>query len=1078
MMKKLISQLTLLVLMAAGLGVKAQTEDPFVRFPALNPDGTEVAFEYQGDIWKVDAGGGLAYRLTVHEGYDAWPQWSPDGQQIAFSGRRYGNYDVFVTGKDGGFPKRLTYHSANDLVSGWTPDREILFTTRRTYAEVEWEQEIYEVSADGGTPFRLMDAMGYMPEMSPDGKYIAFVKGACKIEREDYRGPANKNIWLYNIKNDSYTQLTDFDGNDFLPRWSGNNTLYYISPKSGRYNIYRLSLDDSGKVQQQDQLTDYADDGIRYFSVSRNGNMLAFEKQTGIYLMNTSGGGAEKLNISISADYVFDPVEYKTFSKDISEYSISPNGKYTAFVIRGEVFVTQTNDKSKTVSITDSPWRDRDVAWLNDSVLLFTSDREGQYELYLAMSSDDSQPDLFKTLKRKLVRLTNTPQEEMNPVVSPDGKKIAYQQGYGKMIVAEVSDKLRLTHPVVLHEGWATPSGVAWSPDNRWVAYSLVDLDGNDEIYIQAADNSQGPVNVSMHPRGDYSPCWSKDGSKLGFISVRNNGDSDLWFAWLKKADWEKTQQDWEEMDDTDQTKAKGENKKAKEDAEPEPMQIDLDGIYERLVQVTSLPGNESDLVISDDGETFFFVTNRNSRQSFRAESDLYSIKWNGKDMKALTHNNSRPYAVSMAPDGKQLYMLRSGGRLYGMNIKTDKMEPVAFSAHMRIDYAAERKQIFEEAWRSLNERFYDPNFHGQDWKALKKKYEPWAMKASTYYDFRDITNFMLGQLNASHMDLRGGHGRYETESERTGRLGIEVKPVKNGVEVTDVVIETPADKTASKLNAGDVIRGVDGQQIDNSVNFWSLFTDAAGREMLLQVEDPAGAVREVVIRPVASIGRDLYNDWVESRKKLTDRYSNGRLGYIHIQGMNWSSFERFERELAASGQGKEGIVIDVRYNGGGWTTDYLMAVLNVDQHAYCVPRGAADNLQKEHKEFRKHYPFGERLPFYAWNRPSVALCNSNSYSNAEIFSHAYKTLGLGTLVGTPTFGAVISTGANGLLDNSYIRLPFRAWYVEATDENMEHGPAVPDIIVHNAPGSRAKDTDAQLKKAVEVLLKQIDSQQ
>jgi C-terminal processing protease CtpA/Prc len=348
-------------------------------------------------------------------------------------------------------------------------------------------------------------------------------------------------------------------------------------------------------------------------------------------------------------------------------------------------------------------------------------------------------------------------------------------------------------------------------------------------------------------------------------------------------------------------------------------------------------------------------------------------------------------------------------------------------------------------------------------------------MKASTYYDFRDITNFMLGHLNASHMDIRGGSGRYQTQKVTTGRLGIEVKSVKNGVEVSDVIFNSPADKSVSKINVGDIIISVNGIELGDQVNFWALLNHEVGNQVLLEVKNNSGELREVVIRPVASLSNELYDDWVEQRRKLTDEYSNGRLGYLHIRGMNWTSFERFERELAAAGDGKEGIVIDVRYNGGGWTTDYLMTVLNTPQHAYCVPRGAASNLEKEHKAFRDDYPFGERLPYYAWNKPSIAMCNESSYSNAEIFSHAYKTLDVGTLVGMPTFGAVISTGANGLLDGSYVRIPFRAWYVKATDENMELGPAVPDIIIDNAPDSKSKGRDEQLKKSVEELLKAMD---
>lgn len=256
--------------------------------------------------------------------------------------------------------------------------------------------------------------------------------------------------------------------------------------------------------------------------------------------------------------------------------------------------------------------------------------------------------------------------------------------------------------------------------------------------------------------------------------------------------------------------------------------------------------------------------------------------------------------------------------------------------------------------------------------------------------------------------------------------------------------------------------------------NFYNLFADKSDIRTVVGVKNPKGETREVVIRPVRSLSNELYEEWVRERQKLTEKYSNGKLGYIHIQGMNWRSFERFERELAASGEGKEGLVIDVRFNGGGWTTDYLMAILTTRQHAYTVPRDATDDLEKNQKSFSDYYPYGERLPFPVWTKPSIALCNANSYSNAEIFSHAYKTLGLGTLVGQPTFGAVISTGGAALVDGSFVRLPFRGWYVKGSGMNMENNGAVPDVIVGNSPDAKAKNEDEQLQKSVEILLKQI----
>ena len=295
-------------------------------------------------------------------------------------------------------------------------------------------------------------------------------------------------------------------------------------------------------------------------------------------------------------------------------------------------------------------------------------------------------------------------------------------------------------------------------------------------------------------------------------------------------------------------------------------------------------------------------------------------------------------------------------------------------------------------------------------------------------------------------------------------------------MEIIHIIPNSPADKIESKLNVGDVINAVDGSIVNVNMNFNSLLINKNDKRTLLDVTDKSGKQREVVIRPASNLRSELYDGWVEEHRKLTDKYSNGRLGYIHIQGMNWPSFERFERELTASGLGKEGIVIDVRFNGGGWTTDYLMTVLTYRQHAYTIPRGAAKNLAKEQKKFINHYPLGERLPFAAWTKPSIAMCNSCSYSNAEIFSHAYKTLGIGKLVGEPTFGAVISTGGRRLIDGSFVRLPFRGWYVKATEKNMEWGPAVPDLVVEESPDARAKNKDEQLKAAVDLLINDIDS--
>lgn len=1048
----------------------SQNSDALLRYPAISPNGSIISFSFQGDIWTVPTTGGKASRLTIHEAYESNPVFSPDGKQIAFSGARYGNNDIFVMPTEGGVPKRLTYHSNADNVSSWSATGNILFSTSREFHKIERPLEVYSIASTGGTEVRVLDALGYDPIQSPDGRFLAITRGDINpIFREDYRGPSNRDIWLYDSKSKTYSKITSFDTNDILPRWGDSRTLYFLSTNSGRNNVYKLKLDESGKpVGVPEQLTDFKDHSIRYYSIAADGKSIVFERDKSIYLMSTETKGVQKVQVQITADLRFDPIENKTVTNGVNEFEVSPNGKLLALAVRGEVYVKEANkEKNMTTNLSGHAYRDMNVVWLNDSIVLFTSDREdNNFDIYMAKSSEKQQPNIFKALKHQVTRITKSSQDESSLYVSGDGKKIAYVRGRGTLLVSDISPDGKLSNEKILLDGWAGPSGIRWSPDNKWLAYALEDLYFNEEVFIHAADNSSKPVNVSMHPRNDGQPYWSADGSKLGFISARNNRNNDVWFVWLKKEDWEKSRQDWEEASDD-----KPEKPADKKEEKNKLVKIDFEDIHERVVQVTSFPGSESNLAISKDGETFFY-TGSSSTANGR---DLYSIKWNGKDLKEHTKGGSNPSATVMDREGKYLYYLRSGGSINRLDVKSDKSEGLPYSVKQRIDYAAERNQIFEEAWRTLRDGFYDPQFHGKDWNALRTKYKELCVIASTNEDFRDMFNYLLGELNSSHMALSTPQ-QAETQRDATGMLGAELTPVKEGMKVIRVIPNSPVDKAASRLSVNDVITSVDGIPYNNANNFYDALNTKVNERTLLNVRGVDNKEREVVVRPTNSIRQLLYEEWVDERKKLVDKFSKGRLGYIHIQAMNMSSFEVFERELQAAGYGKDGLIVDVRYNGGGSTTDYLMAVLNYKQHAYTIPRGASDNLERDKSKFREYYPTGERLIFSAWMKPSIALCNEGSYSNAEIFSHAYKTLGIGKLVGVPTNGSVISTGGRPLLDGSFVRLPFRGWYTKATDKNQELGPAVPDIIVNNSIDWLVKGTDDQLKTAAEELLKQIDN--
>ncbi|WNW03016.1 S41 family peptidase [Tenacibaculum sp. HL-MS23] len=570
-------------------------------------------------------------------------------------------------------------------------------------------------------------------------------------------------------------------------------------------------------------------------------------------------------------------------------------------------------------------------------------------------------------------------------------------------------------------------------------------------------------MNVSMHPRSDANPVWSADGKKLAFLSNRSGMNYDVWMVWLDKTDWEKSKIDHEEGSYYPAEKEKKTDKSDKKDKKKKKktvvITIDQDKIYDRLVQVTSLQDNEYSPMFSADSKFIYF----SATDPASKKRSTYKVKWDGSKPKAI---KSVSGARGISENKGKVYFT-SRGSLNQLDTKSDKVTKLPHAATYTTNSKKEYEQVFEEGIRVLTAGFYDPEFHGYDWSSLVKRYRPWVLSATTHQDYTYMYNLLLGQLNASHMGYRGSAPK--TINDKVGLLGLDVVNTKGGVKVNYILENTVADKSKSTLKVGDVITAVNGNEIAKNTNFYQLLKNTQGNEVLLSLKNG----KDVVLRPQRSIRSQQYEAWITSRKKLVDEYSNGQLGYIHIQGMNMPSFERFERELKASGYGKKGIVIDVRYNGGGWTTDRLMAVLNVDQHAYTVPRGAAKSL-KNNKRFNKNYPFNERAILSVNTKPVVALCNENSYSNAEIFSHAFKNLGLGKLVGQPTFGAVVSTGS-ARLQNGSIRMPFRAWFVKKSGKNMENeAPAVPDYLVKNAPGWKERGEDAQLQKAVEVLLQDL----
>ncbi len=618
----------------------------------------------------------------------------------------------------------------------------------------------------------------------------------------------------------------------------------------------------------------------------------------------------------------------------------------------------------------------------------------------------------------------------------------------------------------MLVQSFRTPE-FRWSPDGAWITYAVSDVEYNSDVWIVAAEGGT-PYNVSRHPDSDASPRWSPDGKRLVWLSKRHADTYDVWGVWLAREDHERWPDSWLRYW-TKNEKGKSASQKAGDDAGDKPsaelpvVRIDFENLWERVGSITSLKGNEDQPLISADSKHLVF------KSEHEDEQDLYVVRWDGKDLKRLTTGGQEPTNLQFLPDGKTLCYLDKDGVAKRVSLEGKAGDPMPYEARYDVNLVRQRAQVFDEAWRHIDLWYYDPEFHGVDWSDQRKKYRPLALAASHEEDFADVFRLMLGELNSSHVwysPKRDGKG------EATGWIGVLFDPAADGpgIRIREVLPHSPAARVEVGLKAGDRIVSVDGTDVAPQTNVYGLFAETANRAVHLEIQNQDGSMRRVTVRPVGwSEHRQLrYDEWVRQRRHMVDQASSGRLGYLHIKGMNIPSFEDFERDLYAAASGKEALIIDVRSNSGGWTTDYLLAVLTVRRHAYTLARGV-DSSTRAYPQLR--------LPLSAWTRPALALCNEESYSNAEIFSHAFRTLGRGPLVGVPTFGGVISTGSVKLLDGGSVSLPVRGWFVADTGRELENNGAVPDVVVEQPPEQdTASDRDTQLEKAVEVLLSTLET--
>jgi len=1050
-------------------------EARLARDPAPAPDGTTILFSWQGDLWSVPASGGTARRLTANPALERHPVWSRDGSQVAFASDRHGNLDVFLMPADGSrAPTRLTFASADDIPLDFTPDgTAVLFASRRDES-IRRMPALYTVPVNGGTPTLAQNALAHSAAYAPSGTALAYVRGGSPWTRRGYHGAANRDVWLRTADGDD-VRLTDFDGDDDMPSWIDNHTLAILSARNGRKNVFRFDL----VTREALALTSHDGSDVRAPRASRDGSIIAYEFEDGLWVVSSRGSEPRQLEIDVPADTLDLQVEHVAKTLDADELAISPDEAFAAFIVHGDVFVTAVRSKedqeiaaAPTVRVTTTPEREADVSWAPDgSALLFTSWRSGNADLYLSRPAHGRA--WTESFEFSAEQLTDDPADEHAAAFSPSGDRIAFVRGRGDLVTMARDGSDRK----VLLQHWSEPD-FRWSPDGRWLAYSIPDMSYNTEVWIVPAVGGE-PYNVSRHPDDDIEPRWSPDGRRLIWSTKRHGGSLDVWGVWLTRADDERTPEQWLKVWQAEPTSApdgrtardakrklpqsSDKTSAAKMDSRnPVTVAIDFDRLWERSRPITELLGDEHRGLISPDGRSVVFSAEP------EGERDLYAVRWDGKELKRLTTGGQEPQAVQFDAKGENLFYLDRKGAVKKVGLDGKAGDPVPFEARYDLDRPAEREAVFDQAWRAIEVNFYDPKFDGVDWSAVRDAYRPWALEASTDADFADVMNLMLGELNASHMGYRP---RRKDDGDRTGWIGALFDPTAGGpgLLVREVLPDSPAAQVDVAVVPGERVVAVSGRALEANRNINELLVDTVGRRIPVTILGRDGKERQVAVVPIS--GRDglqlRYEEWVRERRRIVEERSHGRLGYVHIQGMNIPSFETFERGLYSAAHGREGLIIDVRTNGGGWTTDYLLTVLEVRRHAFTVPRGGDPDVRA--------YP-QNRLPLAAWTRPALTVCNEESYSNAEIFSHAFKTLDRGLLVGTPTFGAVISTGAASLLNGALVRLPGRGWYIAGSGANMELHGAVPDVIVEQPPGEdTAVDHDAQLEKAVDVFLAGIE---
>ena len=1104
---RLLQRLAALFLFLAATGSLAgQTPDPaplWMRYPALSPDGKTVAFSFRGHLFTVPSGGGRAVPLTFGPAHDSQPVWSPDSQSIAYASDAYGNFDVFLIPAAGGTPRRLTTHSNDEAPTGFAPDgKSVLFSAHRMddYRNAQFPSprvmpELYRVSVEPGrAPEQILTTPALAARYNRAGDKIVYedLKGYENLWRKHHTSSVAHDIWLYDVAAHTHRKLTDFPGEDRDPVWSPDErSIYYLSEQSGSFNVWKLALEGN---PQPEQVTHFERNPVRFLSIAQDGT-LCFGYDGGIYRLSPGSHDPQRLAVEIGMGDAERQVEVLDMSDGATEMALNPDGKEVAFVVRGEVFVAST-EHGVTKRITHTATQERSVSFSPDGRrLVFAGELDKSWNLYEASltRSKEDEPYFFNSTVLDIHPILENGQENFQPRYSPDGKEVGYLENRTALRVLNLDSKqTRLIMPGDRSFSYSDgDQWFDWSPDGKWF---LVNFDEparwSREAGLVAADGKGQIVNLTNNGYEDLDPHWTRDGKAMLWASNREGlhgntpndfkqGDVFAMFFTqkafdrfkLSKADFEiaKKQEDdaKKEKEKKDEAanggkpKEEDAKKKEDEDKEREPLEIDLKDIEDRTARLTLGSTEVLDWALTPDNETLIYLVEDEDGYA------LWQNKLRDKETKRLAEfpKAKSPNArgeefrtnLVLNKEGDTAFVL-AGGHISKVGLKDAKSEPVKFSAEMTVDHAAERAYLFEHVWREMAEKYYATDLHGVDWNYYKGVYGKFLPTINNNYDFAELLSELLGEINASHTG--SGYVYHPPGADDTAALGVFFDEGYRGpgLKVQEIIEKGPLVVAKSKIAPGMIIEKLDGQTIEAGMDWCPLLNRKAGQPMLLSVFDPAKNARfDETVKPIKQAEQEelLYQRWVKSRRELTDRLSGGRLGYVHVRAMNDPSYRHTFGEVLGRDSGKEGLVVDTRFNGGGYLHDDLATLLDGKTYLDWVPRG------------RK---IGEE-PSFKWDRKSALLVGESNYSDAHVFPFAYRALGIGKLVGMPVPGTGTFVWWETLQDPTlYFGIP-ELGLRNKEGKFLEGLPIEPDVKVENDYQSVATGEDKQLEKAVEVLL-------